>query len=133
MTTWAEIEALITDRWSGRRRYRSGSSRGYDVPSPTGGTLLVIVALRPRWCSLTVDRWRTTDRALKPSKTWFETNVWPRVRTACEKKRTGSGWMPSGGGNHAGAHPIDRADLRDLLVAWVDAELTWGQPKDAPK
>ncbi len=27
------------------------------VPAPTGGTFLVEVALRRRWCSLTVDRW----------------------------------------------------------------------------
>jgi len=55
--TWATIEALIADRWNGQRTSRSGSTRYYRVPAPTGGTFLVEVTLRPRWCSLTVDRW----------------------------------------------------------------------------
>lgn len=132
MTTWIEVESLITNRWGGRRHGRSGSSRFYRVPSPTGGELLAEVTLRPRWCALAVDRWITTDRTDEPSSSWFESHVWPAVRRAAAARGNGrSGFLPSGGGAWSYASPIERADLVDVLTAWVDQELTWGIPQDA--
>jgi hypothetical protein len=101
------------------------------VPSPTGGTFSVEVNLQPRWCGLAIDRWRTTDRAEEPSRAWFKENVWPAVMNC--GKRTGYGHMPSGGGAYAGAYPIDRSALLDVLTAWVDQELTWGVPRESER
>lgn len=130
-TSWTDVESLISERWAGRRRGRSGSSRFYRVPSPTGGEFLVEVTLRPRWCALAVDRWRTTDRTDEPSSSWFESHVWPVVRQATAARGNGrSGFLPSGGGAWAYASPIERAALLDVLTAWVDQELAWGMPRD---
>ena len=123
--TWTELEQMVRERWGGRRRSRSGVFRSYMIPSPDGGWLTLEIALRPRWCSLGVDRWHTSDRVKDPSQRWFEENIWPAVRRACEQKR-GWGCLPGGGGAYAGAWPIDRRDLWRLARAWVDAELTWG-------
>lgn len=127
--TWKTIEDTITDRWNGRLSYQSGSRRNYAIPSPTGGHLTLEITLRPRWCSLTVDRWATTDRCQEPSDSWLKEHVWPVVKEAV-RQRAGGGFLPSGGGTCAGAHPIERPHLLDLIVAWVDAELTWGQPRN---
>lgn len=127
MTTWTEIEQLVTDRWHGHRRYQDAPHRrGYDIPSPTGGTFLIEVTLRPRWCALAIDRWRTTDRSDQPSGAWLAEHVWPVVEAACAKNRRHYGVLPTGGGCYSSAHPIERADLLPVLTAWVDQELTWG-------
>ncbi len=127
--TWATIEALIADRWNGQRTIRSGSTRYYRVPAPTGGTFGVEVTLRRRWCSLTVDRWRTTDRDTGKAQPWFKEHIWPYVYRACRARRTGYGILPNGS-TIATAYPIDRADLPDALTAWVDQELLWGVPRE---
>ncbi|MEU6725560.1 hypothetical protein ABZ917_17780 [Nonomuraea wenchangensis] len=128
---WTAIEGTVKQRWNGERTYRNGSQRGFGIPSPTGGHFVLEVTLRPRWCSLAVDRWRTTDRRMEPSQAWFEEHAWPVVRKAFKARRVGAGFLPSGGGAFASASPIERRDLLDLMVAWVDAELTWGIPKEA--
>lgn len=127
---WAIIVDTIAKRWNGEPRSRNGSQRTFGIPSPTGGHLSLEITLRRRWCSLSVDRWATTDRVEEPSQAWFEQHVWPMVHKAV-MSRAGGGFLPSGGGAYACAHPIERADLLDLMIAWVDAELTWGQPKNA--
>lgn len=129
--TWKTIEETITSRWNGRISYRSRSRRHYEVPSPTGGHLTVEVTLKPRWCALALDRWRTTDREPEVAKEWLEEHVWPIVTRAHDRKKTGSGFLPGGGATFSSAEPIERPDLLEVIVAWVGAELTWGQPKDA--
>lgn len=128
--SWKTIEDTVRERWGGEPAHRNTRERGYLIPSPTGGHMTLEVTLRPRWCSLAVDRWRTTDRLEAPSKAWFEANVWPAVHKALKEKKTGAGFLPGGGGAFSSATPIDRSDLLDLLIAWVDAELTWGKPKE---
>lgn len=124
--TWADVEAAIKER-DGRERFREARHRIYYVPSPTGGTFSVEVTLRPRWCSLAVDRWRTTDRVEESATVWFEANVWPHVREACGLSGR-SGVLPTGGGSYASAHPIERTVLLPVVTAWIGAELTWGLP-----
>lgn len=128
--TWETIENTVKRRWNGTRKHRNGTERGFSVPSPTGGHLTLEVTLRPRWCALAVDRWRTTNRREEPSQAWFEKHAWPLVHKAHKARRVGAGFLPSGGGAFASAHPLERSDLLELMIAWVDAELTWGQPKD---
>lgn len=128
MTSWDQIETVISER-AGTRTRRWGSHREYRVPSPTGGTFLVEINLNPRWCSLTIDRWRTTHRDEARARPWLKANVWPAVSRATEVRRTW-GTMPGGGPTTSTATPIDRADLLDVLAAWVDAELTWGVPPE---
>src|ERR1700730_4241676 len=125
MTTWGQIEAVI-DEHGGTCSRRYGGRREYRVPSPTGGTFLVEVDLRPRWCSLTIDRWRTTHRDETLARPWLEANVWPVVTRASEVRRRSWGTLPAGGPTISTATPIARGDLVDVLAAWVAAELTWG-------
>jgi hypothetical protein len=125
---WRAIDTLMRDRWTGRPAWRYGRTRAWYVPSPTGGTMTVEITLRPRWCSISIDRWRTTDRAEAVSRTWLQTHAWPLVEAALKANRTGYGVLPTGGATFASAHPIDRKDVLDLLTRWVDAELTWGLP-----
>lgn len=130
--TWQTIEATLTDRFAARRRWRHGNNRGWSVPTPlyTAGYLTVEVTLRPRWCSLAVDRWHTSNRDPDIARPWLEANVWPYVHEACNRRRSGYGTLPSGGPTFSSAHPIDRAVLLDVLVPWVEAELTWHHPID---
>jgi hypothetical protein len=125
-TTWDTVTALIEGR-GGKRRFRNGPHRGWDVPSPTGGTFSVEVTLRPRWCSVAIDRIRTTDRREDVAKPWLEEHIWPYVNDALlRRKRVGGyGILPSGH-TYAGATPIDRCDVPAVLAAWIDAEMTWG-------
>lgn len=125
---WQAVKALL-DGLGGKAAGRNGSTRYWRVPSPTSGTFTVEVTLRPRWCSIAIDRWRTTDRRREPSEAWFKTHIWPHVHEAV-KTRRGYGVLPSGGGTFASATPIDRAVLLDLLDAWVRQELTWGLSHD---
>ncbi|WP_326646613.1 hypothetical protein OG884_18480 [Streptosporangium sp. NBC_01755] len=131
--SWEAIEETVRQRWGGSLRYRNSRERFYGIPSPAGGHMTLEVTLRPRWCSLAVDRWRTTDRHEEPSQAWFEEHAWPVVQKAYKEKRTGYGALPGGGGSFSSASPIDRSDLLDLLIAWVDAELVWGKPADSAK
>ncbi|WP_433364227.1 hypothetical protein [Streptosporangium sp. CA-115845] len=128
--SWEVIEETVKQRWGGERKHRNARERGYSIPSPTGGHMTLEVKLRPRWCSLAVDRWRTTDRQEEPSRAWFEEHAWPVVQKAVREK-AGAGHLPGGGGSFSSASPINRSDLLDLLIAWVDAELTWGKPADS--
>jgi hypothetical protein len=126
MTTWAAIETMLTERFGATRRWRNGSSRAWLVPMPTRGRLTVEVTLRPRWCSLAIDRWHTTDRDPLVAEPWLEEHVWPAVEAACKDRgrHGGYGTLPSGQ-TFASAHPIDRADLLDVLTPWIERELTW--------
>ncbi|WP_432836156.1 hypothetical protein [Dactylosporangium sp. CA-092794] len=132
MTTWTAIEDMIRDRWGGWPDGREGNTRSYRVLSPTGGTLLVKVTLGRRWCSLAVDRWRTTDRRTEPSEAWFRQHVWPLVEAASQVRRRGWSILPTGGGDYASASPLDRAVIADLAEAWISHELTWGLPRETP-
>lgn len=122
--TWQDIDAIIGAH-GGSPGSRGGYLRSWRIPSPTGGTLLVEVTLRPRWCSIAIDRWRTTDRDETRSQPWFEEHIWPHVDQALQAKRTGWGTMPSGH-TFSSAGPLERAVVPQLLAAWIDAELTWG-------
>lgn len=133
LVSWEVIEETVKQRWGGERKHRNAQERGYSIPSPTGGHLTLEVTLRPRWCSLAVDRWRTTDRHEESSRAWFEEHAWPIVQKAYKEKNTGYGALPGGGGSFSSASPIDRSDLLGLLIAWVDAELTWGKPANSAK
>ena len=93
--TWDDIEAAVKER-DGTERFREAGHRIYYMPSPTGGTFSVEVALNPRWCSVAIDRWRTTDRDQDRSAPWFEANVWPHVMEACRLRRGKSNVLPSG-------------------------------------
>jgi hypothetical protein len=97
---------------------RAGGDRIWHVPHPSGGTFAVEITLRPRWCSLAVDRWRTTDRP-EEARQWFEANVWPAVAP------NRAGVLPSGNPTYSSAHPIARGDLLEVLDAWVAQELLW--------
>jgi hypothetical protein len=129
VVTWADVDSLMTERWSAWRTGRFGAMRSYRVPSPAGGTMLVEVTLRPRWCSIAVDRWRTTDRDEALARPWLEANVWPIVCRSHDAKKTGSGVLPSGNPTITSAYPVDRQYVLALLTAWIDAELTWGLPR----
>jgi hypothetical protein len=125
-TTWADIETTLTDLFGASRRWRNGTSRAWWVPMPTTGRLTVKVTLRPRWCSLAIDRWHTTDRDPEIAHPWLAEHVWPAVDSALQarSKRGGYGVLPSGQ-TFASAHPIDRAALLAVLIPWVEQELTW--------
>jgi hypothetical protein len=124
-TDWPTIRTLL-ESFGGQRGWRNGSCRAWYVPSPTGGTFTVEVTLRPRWCSLAIDRWRTTDRDLERAEPWFTEHVWPLVQAAIGV-RHGWGSLP-GGKTFAAATPVERKDLLELIQAWVPQELTWGLP-----
>lgn len=61
--TETEITTLLTGHGgaTGHAR-RSGDTWPWKVPHPRGGYLVVEIGLRPRWCSIGVDPWHTTDR-----------------------------------------------------------------------
>lgn len=126
--TWQDITAIISQH-DGEPTFRSGSYRGWRIPSPTGGTLLAEVTLRPRWCYIAVDRWRTTDRDEARSGPWFEEHIWPHVDQALKASRGRWGTLPCGH-TFSSADPLERAIVPELLTAWIDAELTWGIPAD---
>ena len=126
--TWQDIAAIIEAR-SGKRASVGGAMRGWRVPSPTGGTFAVEVTLRPRWCIIAVDRWRTTDRDETRSGPWFEEHIWPHVHQALKASRKGWGLLPAGH-TMSSASPLDRAIIPELLAAWMDAELSWGIAAD---
>jgi len=131
--TWQDITA-ITEARGGTRAWQDGSTRAWYFPSPTGGTFSAEVTLCPRWCSVAVDRIRTTDRDEARSQRWFEQHAWPLVDRALKARHKtrprDRGFLPSGGGAFASASPLDRADVPGLLAAWIDAELGWGLPCD---
>jgi hypothetical protein len=125
MTTWADLETMMADRYGGRYRWRNGSNRAWWVPCTYGGHLTVEVTLRRRWCSLAIDRWHTTDRDPAVSKPWLEAHIWPKVQAAlARRKPRGWGVLPAGA-TFAAARPVDREELVDVLTLWVDAELIW--------
>ncbi len=130
-TTWTDIAAVLEAR-GGKLRLRSGNQRAWRVPHPTGGTFQVEVTLRPRWCSLSVDRWYTTSREKDLAGPWFETHVWPFVNEAL-RRHDGFGCLPSGGPTFTAASPLQRGDLLEVLEPWIDAELAWGVPRDEPR
>lgn len=127
--TWRDVDAII-EALNGEPGFRNGSTRGWRIPSPTGGTLLVEVDLQPRWCSITVDRWRTTDRDEAKSGPWFERHVWPHVDRALQVKRRGWGTMPCGR-EFSSASPVERSAVPEVLASWLDAEVTWGVAADS--
>lgn len=129
--TWAAITALI-ERHGGRCTDRNGTTRYFRVPSPTGGTFLVEVTLRPRWCTVTIDRWRTTDLDERRAAAWLREHVWPQVIRAQHDQGARYAWLPNGGPTINTARPIDRCDLLDVLAAWVAVELEWGIPAQPP-
>lgn len=128
--TWKDIETTLTERFGATRRWRRGNARGWNVPMNAAGSrpgyLTVEVTLRPRWCSLTIDRWHTTDRDPDVASPWLERHVWPAVDAALETSRYRVGIFPAGP-TYANASPVDRAGLLDVLVPWVEAERGWGQ------
>ena len=126
--TWQDI-AAITEARGGKPGWRSGSTRCWYIPSPTGGTFTAEVTLCPRWCSAGIDRWRTTDRDESRSEPWFKQHVWPLVDAALLVKRGGWGTLPSGH-TMSSASPLERAAVPELLAAWIDAELAWGIAAD---
>jgi hypothetical protein len=129
-TTWDEITAALEAR-GGVLRYRSRNERAWRVPHPSGGTFQVEVTLRPRWCSLGVDRWHTSNREQAVAGPWFEEHIWPIINRAVKEYKGGWCTLPSGGPSYSGASVIDRADLLEVLELWIDAELTWGTRKVA--
>jgi len=104
---------------------RPGIRRSWRIPSSTGGTFLVEVTLRPRWCTITVDRWHTTDRDPTRAEPWLKAHVWPHVQEAASRRR-GCGYLPTGRAAWSMASPLDRAGLLDVLADWTRQELTWG-------
>ena len=126
--TWQDITAIIETR-GGKPGFRNGTYRGWRIPSPAGGTLLVEVLLRPRWCSIAIDRWRTTDRDETKSEPWFREHIWPHVDRALQAKRGSWGTLPCGH-TFSSAGPLERDVVPGLLAAWIDAEFTWGIAAD---
>lgn len=57
------------------RHHRYGSTRAWRVPH-RNGYLVVEIGLRPRWSSIGVDRWHTTDRDPTITRAWFTEHVW---------------------------------------------------------
>jgi hypothetical protein len=101
------------------------------VPQSTGGTFRVEVTLRPRWCSLGVDRWHTSNRDQLLAGPWFKEHIWPFIERAGHWRRAAL-FLPNGGPTYTGATGIDRADLLAVLELWIDAELAWGtKPAEA--
>jgi len=128
MTDWRAVAELL-EGLGGQAAIRRGRRRTWHVPSPTGGSFAVEVTLRPHWCTIAVDRYRTTDRS-PAAREWFEEHVWPHVRAGCVARRTGYGCLPTGAGAWSSATPLDRAVLLEVLAAWVTEELTWGVPHE---
>ncbi len=95
------------------------------MPARHGGTFRVEVTLRPRWCSISVDRWHTTGRPTGASEAWFREHIWPAVEAAHQARHSGCGFLPSGGGAFASADPLARDELLDVLRLWVEAESMW--------
>jgi hypothetical protein len=126
--TWQDIAAIVSAR-KAVPGWRYGSRRGWYIPSPTGGSFSAEVTLRPRWCEIVVDRWRTTDRDERRSGPWFEQHIWPAVDAALLAKRGGWGMLPAGH-TLASASPLHRDAIPELLTAWIDAELAWGIDAD---
>lgn len=130
--TWPDIAAVIELRGGCRiplshRGYR----RAWHVPSPTGGRLQVNVTLNPRWCTIGVDRIFTTVRDASRADPWFEANIWPHVKQAMRARPARyTGSLPEGASAFAYARPLERAEVPGLLAAWLDAEMTWGLPRD---
>lgn len=123
--TWAAVSDLLRDRYRARPRGRYGNDRHWTVPVRDRETLTVEVTLRPRWCSLAVDRWNTTDRDPDIARPWLEANIWPAVRAASRARPgTWAGFLP-GGLVYASADPVHRADVLDVLALWVTQELRW--------
>lgn len=121
--TWGHVDELLTG-YRARLCERHRSHRAWRVPARTGGTFRVEVSLRPRWCSIAVDRWHTTDRPAE-SEAWFREHVWPAVEAAHQVRRSGAGFLPSGGGAFTRAEPLARDELLDVLRRWVEAESMW--------
>ena len=126
--TWQDITAIIEAR-GGVPGFRNGTYRGWRIPSPGGGTILAEVLLRPRWCSIAIDRWRTTDRDETKSEPWFREHIWPHVDQALQAKRGSWGTLPCGH-TFSSAGPLERDVVPGLLAAWIDAEFTWGIAAD---
>lgn len=130
-TTWHDLAALV-DRHGGRPCARHGNTRHWRVPHPSGGWLTLEITLRPRWCSIAVDRWHTADRDRAVAEPWFREHVWPLVDSACRARRAcGYGVLPTGGATFTSAHPIDRDKAPTLIEAWLTAELSWARTAPA--
>jgi hypothetical protein len=129
VVTWAEIEPVLRE-YRGARVWSEASSRCWYVPSPTGGTFSCEVALRTRWCTIRIDRWRTTDR-MPLASAWMEAHLWPYVDAALERRgrRSDTGFLPSGR-VYAVATPVDRCDVLGMLAVWLEKEMQWGLPAD---
>jgi hypothetical protein len=115
-----DIDKLLKKRFGAQPENKKGTERRWRIDSPTGGYFTVEVTLKPRWCSIAVDRWNTTDRAKEPADTWFRGNVWPHIKW---------GSLPGGGGCYTSAFRLERSMVSSILSAWVEQELTWGIPR----
>ena len=125
---WAKVAAIVEGR--GGRRHGgnpSESMRGWELPSPTGGTLFVEVWLRPRWCMLLVERDDRHRRDPDLAGSWFAEHVWPVVDAAVAARPSRNGIIVRPIGTGAGmAGPIARDDLPGLLADWLDADPAFG-------
>lgn len=128
---WSAVNDLMK-RFEAEGINAGSRKRLWHVPSPTGGVLTVEVLLRPRWCSITVDRWYTTPRDTERSAPWFAQVIRPHVEEAFRKaSHIGVGMFPSESHTCACAYPLDRRVLLDALDRWVQQELSWGVSRDA--
>ena len=114
------LDRIVCDELGGTAdtKRRNAKRVTYKIPA-SRGHLWVHVTLRPRWCSVDVDRWHTTDRNANLSRPWFEATVWPRLLAYRR-----SGTMPTGAAAWTSASPITADDLLDVIGPWLQHELT---------
>lgn len=123
MTIWAEIDDLLAAHGGESLRPPGVGGGRWKVPTEDGGSFLVEIVLRPKFCTVTVDRHHASPRDAS-GVDWINRNVGSVSGETVRRCHSGPGVLiirPS----YATVFPIPRERLLQLLDLWVRQEKLW--------